>query len=299
MLVSATSFYVISFWLAQTLQEKKNTESFAPYGYTTITLIIEQGFSMHTVHTMANTLRLRVHIAPVGFEIDRIVIPARKMRADKVWLIAHNKMSEDKARPFLNKVRNTLEKRDIEVKEITADRYRLFDIVRIVKEIIVQERDHEIYLNVASGSKIHAVGMMMATMIFDDRTNLHPFYAQAKDYHHTKVSQPQTTGIEDIHDLPTYRIHTPQKKHLAALKVLVEHDGKMKKKEMAEIAEEEKIIVINAEPSNHSQARFASLDKNIIAPLENEWGYITTEKVGRNRWIHLTDEGKWASEFLI
>jgi len=248
---------------------------------------------------MTNTLRLRVHIAPVGFEIDRIVIPARKMRADKVWLMAHNNLSQDKARPFLDKVRRTLEKRDIEVKEITADRYRLFDIVRTVKEIIIQEKDNDIYLNVASGSKIHAVGMMMATMIFDDRTNLHPFYAQAKDYHHTKVSEPQTTGIEDIHDLPTYRIHTPQKKHLDALKILVEHDGKMKKKEMAVIAEEQKIIVINAEPSNHSQARFASLDKNIIAPLENEWGYITTEKVGRNRWIHLTDEGRWASEFLI
>ena len=285
--------------MAQILPEKKNTGSFAPYGYSTITLIIEQGFSMHTVHTMANTLRLRVHIAPVGFEIDRIVIPARKMRADKVLLIAHNNMSEDKARPFLDKIRRILEKRDIEVKEINADRYRLFDIVRTVKEIIVQERDHDIYLNVASGSKIHAVGMMMATMIFDDRSNLHPFYAQAKDYHHTKVSEPQTTGIEEIHDLPTYRIHTPQKKHLDALKILVDHNGKMKKKEMAVIAEEEKIIVINAEPSNHSQARFASLDKNIIAPLENEWGYITTEKVGRNRWIHLTDEGRWAAEFLI
>ena len=141
--------------------------------------------------------------------------------------------------------------------------------------------------------------MMMATMIFDDRSNLHPFYAQAKEYHHTKVSEPHTTGIEAIHDLPTYRIHTPSKKHLDALKILVDNDGKMKKKEMAEIAEEQKIIIINAEPSNHSQARFASLDKNIISPLENDWGYITTEKVGRNRWIHLTDEGRWASEFLI
>ena len=63
---------------------------------------------MHTVHTMANTLRLRVHIAPVGFEIDRIVIPARKMRADKGWVHGHNNLSEDKARPFLEKVRTTL-----------------------------------------------------------------------------------------------------------------------------------------------------------------------------------------------
>ena len=248
---------------------------------------------------MSNNLKLRVHIAPVGFEVDRIVIPAKEMRADRVWLIGHDQRSSDKARPFLEKVRKILEKNNIEVKEANADRYKLFDIVRVVKEIILQDREHDIYLNVASGSKIHAVGVMMATMIFDDRDNLHPFYAQAKDYHHTKVSEPQTTGIEEIHDLPTYQIQTPPQKQLEALKILVDNKGKMKKKEMAEQAEELELIVVNAHTENHSQARFASLDKNIIAPLENDWGYVRTEKVGRNRWIHLTDEGKWASEFLI
>ena len=54
---------------------------------------------------MTSKLKLRIHIAPVGFEIDRIVIPAKKMRADKVWLIAHSNLSEDKARPFLDKIK--------------------------------------------------------------------------------------------------------------------------------------------------------------------------------------------------
>jgi hypothetical protein len=252
---------------------------------------------------MTSTLKLRVHIAPVGFEIDRIIIPAKKMRADKVWLIGHSNLSDDKARPFLEKIRKTLEKNNIEVKEITADRYRMFDIVRVVKEIILEDREHDIYLNVASGSKIHAVGLMMATMIFDNRENLHPFYAQAKDYHHTKVSEPQTSGIQEIHDLPTYQIHTPPQKQLSALKILVEHEengvkvGKMKKKDMAQIAIQTGLIKVDA--INQSQATFASLDKNIISPLEHDWGYVRTEKVGRNRWIHLTDEGRWASEFLI
>ena len=254
---------------------------------------------MYTMNTIANTVKLRVHIAPVGFEIDRIIVPAINMRADKVWLIGHANLSSDKARPFLEKIRKTLAKKNIQVKEVTADRFRLFDIVKTVKEIIFEEQKNDVYLNVASGSKIHAVGMMMATMIFDDRSNLHPFYAQAKEYHHTKLSEPQTSGIEAIHDLPTYRIQTPSQKHLKALKILVDKGGKLKKKEMAEIAEQQKIIVINAEPGNHSQARFASLDKNVISPLENEWGYIKTEKVGRNRWINLTEEGSWASEFLI
>ncbi|MDC4231806.1 MAG: DUF6293 family protein [Nitrosopumilus sp.] len=254
---------------------------------------------------MPSNLKLRVHIAPVGFEIDRIVIPAKKMRADKVWLIGHDQRSSDKARPFLEKVRKILEKNNIDVKEANADRYKLFDIVRVVKEIILQDREHDIYLNVASGSKIHAVGVMMATMIFNDRTNLHPFYAQAKDYHHTKVTQPQTTGIETISDLPTYQIQTPPQKQIAALKIIKEHEengkrvSKIKKKDLAQKVIDAKIIEVNARIGNQSQATFASLDKNIISPLENVWGYVRTEKIGRNRWIHLTDEGRWASEFLI
>ena len=48
---------------------------------------------MHTMNTIANTVRLRVHIAHVGFEIDRIIVPAINMRADKVWLIGHANLS--------------------------------------------------------------------------------------------------------------------------------------------------------------------------------------------------------------
>ncbi|MFY9796758.1 MAG: DUF6293 family protein [Candidatus Nitrosopolaris sp.] len=34
---------------------------------------------------------LRVHIAPVGFELDRIVLPAIRMKADIVWLSIREK----------------------------------------------------------------------------------------------------------------------------------------------------------------------------------------------------------------
>ncbi len=53
---------------------------------------------MHTVDTIMPSLsNLRVHIAPVGYEIDRIVIPAKERKADKVWLLVHDNPSEDKA----------------------------------------------------------------------------------------------------------------------------------------------------------------------------------------------------------
>ena len=68
---------------------------------------------------------------------------------------------------------------------------------------------------------------------------------------------------------------------------------------MAQIAEKNKIITVNAQEKNHSMARFASLDKNIIQPLEEQWKFIEVEKIGRNRWIKITEEGQNATEFLI
>ena len=168
----------------------------------------------------------------------------------------------------------------------------------MVKEIIIKERDSDIYLNIASGSKIHAVGCMMAAMLKDDRTNIHPYYAQAEKYPTYSGKEQQTFGVEEIHDLPTYQIRTPPPKLLEALSIIKAED-RITKKRLAEIADDHDLINVGAREENFQQARFASLDKNIIHPLEHDWGFIKVEKVGRNRIITLTKEGRHASEFLI
>ncbi|OLD31762.1 MAG: hypothetical protein AUI61_04255 [Thaumarchaeota archaeon 13_1_40CM_2_39_13_2] len=67
---------------------------------------------------------------------------------------------------------------------------------------------------------------------------------------------------------------------------------------MAKLADEKRLIVVNAKEENFQQARFASLDKNIIQPLLNEWKFVEVERVGRTRWIKMTQEGVGAVEFL-
>ena len=131
---------------------------------------------MHTVDTiMKDIVNLRVHIAPVGFEIDRIIIPATRMKADKVWLIAHDNVAEDKANKYRQKIEKELEKKGIKTEITYANRLMLFPIIKAVTEIIFKERKNDIYINVATGSKIHAIGCMMACMLFDDREKIHPF----------------------------------------------------------------------------------------------------------------------------
>ena len=254
---------------------------------------------MHTIDTiMPGNVRLRVHIAPVGFEIDRVVIPAIEMKADKVYLLRHDNYAEDKSGPYLEKIAKKLDNKNISTEIVNVNRYSLFGIIRVVKEIIIKERDSDIYLNIASGSKIHAVGCMMAAMLKDDRTNIHPYYAQAETYPTYSGKEQQTFGVEEIHDLPTYQIRTPPPKLLEALSIIKAED-RITKKRLAEIADDHDLINVGAREENFQQARFASLDKNIIHPLEHDWEFIKVEKVGRNRIITLTKEGKYAAEFLI
>ena len=112
---------------------------------------------MLTVHTMESMLNLRVHIAPVGFEIDRVVVPATKMKADLVYLIADENIATDKSTKFQTEIIKKLKRKKIDTKVVYANRLQLFDIIRVVKEIILEHRNDEFFVNVASGSKIHAI----------------------------------------------------------------------------------------------------------------------------------------------
>ena len=100
---------------------------------------------MHTVDTiMPEMMKLRVHIAPLGYEIDRIVIPATKMKADKVYLLRHDNYSEDKSGPYREKIIKKLEKKNIKVKVVDVNRNRLLEITKVVKDIIMDERENDI-----------------------------------------------------------------------------------------------------------------------------------------------------------
>ena len=248
---------------------------------------------------MVKIAKLRIHVAPVGYEIDRIVLPAKQEKADKVWLLIHENRSEDKAVPFISKITRQLEKSGIETVQESHNRRDLFQIIRTVKNILEKEKQNDVYVNLASGSKIQAIGTMMACMMFNDDSNIHPFYVEAKNYPGFEGKTPLSTGIKEIQNVPPYSIKIPDQKLVAALKIIKENGGEITKKQMADLAEKHELISVNARDEEHrSMVRFTSLDKNIIQPLE-EWGFVKIKKIGRNRWIKMTQEGQNASEFLI
>ena len=111
---------------------------------------------------MTNLARFRIHLAPVGYEVDRIVIPLKQTKADKLWILVHDNRSEDKSGPYLEKIKKECKKLGVEVKVAYSDRLSLFKTIKSIKDIISQEKGNYIFVNVASGSKIQAIAAMMA-----------------------------------------------------------------------------------------------------------------------------------------
>jgi len=173
----------------------------------------------------------------------------------------------------------------------------LFQIIKKTKELIEKETSNDVFVNLASGSKIQAIALMMTCMMFGKEKRITPFYAEAKDYPGFAGKQ-MSYGVKNIMQVPIYKMQTPKAEHIKALKIINENKGRITKKLMAKLAKDEELIVVNAKKDNESQATFASLDKNIIQPLEEQWKFIKIEKVGRNRWIQITQEGLNAAEFL-
>lgn len=241
---------------------------------------------------------LRVHVAPVGFEVDRIVLPAKSMKADKVWLIIHDNPADDIGKSFSNSIGEQLSDAGIEYEFESADRTQLFDTLRALRTIIFKERRNTIFVNVSVGSKIQAIASMMACMMFKDDVNIRPYYAIPERYE-TVPREQETVGLKKIVTLPEYKIEIPSVDLIKCLEIIHgRKDNTITKKELRDQALAQNLIHIER-PENKEQSAYMALKNNLLDPLTSKWHFINVNKVGRRHNITLTDEGINALSFLL
>jgi Family of unknown function (DUF6293) len=240
---------------------------------------------------------LRIHIAPVGFEIDRIVLPAIKLKADRVWLITHSKTYDDKGSSFTIKIKNKLEEHKIECLEESADRKDLFDTLRALRTIFFKEKGNNIMVNVSTGSKIQSIAAMMACMMFKDFGNIQPYYSEPERYRSISDEQ-ETEGLKEIIPLPDYRIEIPNNNLIKCLELIErEKNSSVTKKRLRDLAIDEKLIQVNESKENQEIAAYMALNTNILDPLQ-KWNFVNIEKSGKSKIVSLSKDGKNALKFL-
>jgi hypothetical protein len=132
---------------------------------------------------------LRVHIVPVGFQINRITEPVIRERADKVYLITHS--YKDKATPYLEKILKILKKEKyLQIQKRSTNIWDFFECLQTYKQIITgEEKDAHIYINVSTGSKVTSIAGTLACMIWKGT----PYYAHI-DY--DSIKKDPTDGLQ-------------------------------------------------------------------------------------------------------
>lgn len=225
----------------------------------------------------------RIHVIPVGYEHARVVEPAQEYQADKVILITHSE-DDPTGEEYLSKAVEDFDELRMEYEVAECDFFDLYDSIGTLGDIVQEFREDDIYINIATGSKITAVaGFIVATV-----SGASAYYARAKNY------DDGPSGMGDVFELPHYPIRSPNAQQTTVLTILHEldeQDHHPTKGDLIHACEQNGLAFTQKDVSDKGKYRL--LDTEVLDPLE-EQGYISTYKDGKYRRVELTKDGEGA-----
>jgi len=228
-----------------------------------------------------------VHVAPLGYEYDRIVGPAEKYDVDVLYLLEHDDRAD--APDYHDEVRERLADLGVSVRSRSVDLFDIYDVLGVVTTLVAEHDGDIVRVNVSSGSKLSAVGTAMACMCTDATA----YYVHPEGYPYADRGERQSYGYRDDEALPSYPIESPTADQVAVMAFLAEENTDaytVKKKDIIEHAEAEGLSFVAENAPANDKAKFALLNANVIEPLLED-GYVAVEEVGRRKQVTLTDTG--------
>lgn len=257
---------------------------------------------------MELTGQKKVHIVPMGYEIDRIELPLKDIGADRVYLLTDENENEV-GRRYLKELDHRI-KKIINAKEFKVSGCPMWDfqkLMSLICELVRKEKldGNFVYINVSSGTKLSAIAGTLASLMY----GAVPYYAQAEKYN---IKYPDieggeilgiTSGVTKILQIPSYTIEKPPDELINALAILSENGWRMSQKEY--IFELEKLgLIADATTSGRGNRKevtkkgYAKGKRQFFEKLE-EKGWAEKKGKGRNSYIEITKEGKNTFETFI
>lgn len=237
---------------------------------------------------------VRVQVAPLGFEYARLRDPIMRWRADKVVAVAYG---GGESVPYLDDLLAELAASDrVELETRSCDIFDLYDALGTVAGAIADHPDDDVYVNLSAGSKVTAVAGMLACMA----TGATPLYARP-DYGPDGRSipdEPFHDAVAEVVELPTYPIDAPSATEVAVLDFVeantTDAQGRYRgvsKKELVAFVREERFPFVEASEATTEKGYYRLLDRNVLDPFA-ERGYVETERIGRRKFVRLSEEGR-------
>ncbi len=253
----------------------------------------------------------KVHVAFLGWEIDRIVRPVLEMRGNRLVLICFPK-EEEKAWDYLVEIKHQLDEKQIPVEVIQESLYELVELLSILNKVFQVERlkGNEIFINVSAGTKISACASTIAAMSAKDVT---AYYVHMDEYYpkdnpafkRENPLQTLTTGFKDTSTLPECQITLPDQKYIKTLHAIkkmqekCQGNAKVYIKDLIEFLKEQSVISVkpNKEPRKETSSEYMAI-KAIMERLVF-WNFLTISPKKRNRFVELTEKGRNAIDMYL
>lgn len=234
----------------------------------------------------------RVHIAPVGYEKERVYQPIIEDGADSVVLLVHRDDSESqgeeisKAQECKNKIERELVSESINFVTKECDFFDVTSSATATAESIEQHPDAAVFVNISTGSKLTAIGGFVACTA----TSASPYYVHVESYGGETI----TTGFKQAEEIPKYPISLPHQQYLQVLKFI---SGREEVNKKAIVSECQDYPLLSKYTRDQEKNMYEPVTDEIIEPLVAQ-GYLSELPRGNEKKYVLTEDGKEALRVL-
>lgn len=259
-------------------------------------------------------LRERVHIIPLGHEIDRAIIPFHKHRADRAYVLTVPPTAEldqkmlEKQKHFTERVCEGLNSMGVIPTLLYCNMFDILDSLRVVSSLIVMEKDqknNDVFVNMSACGRKTSIAVTLASMVH----GVQAYYVSADRYATGDAAylEPEhglsIVEVGKIEPIYNFRIMMPDRPSQQFLVELYKRKEGMTSKDIFDFFHQIRIDGYDIPlkkmrksdeyaPSPEHRMLLNRTNRKFLNPLENA-GYIRREWRGRQFIIHLTESGKY------
>ncbi|MCI4330341.1 MAG: DUF6293 family protein [Thermoplasmata archaeon] len=243
----------------------------------------------------------RIHIAPVGFEVERVTHSILAERADRAYLLTRSE--DDRAEPFLKEIVRRLaqSRHPIDVRIRPTQIWDVFGALAELRSIFEAEQRVDrhargvvpLRVNVSTGTKITAIAGTLACMLWRGE----PYYVQVSQSWYSGLTpkvRPVNDVVRRVDPVSVYELRSPSPELVEVLEALRRRGGALRKRDLIrELGLDRPLPGEEAAHVPSPQAQHSRL-RHRLEPLERKWGFVTSDAAGARGRVRLTEQGRLA-----